>query len=143
MPRLKSVDHYWTRKEVEQDTEHTYIFGDNLQQSVPNPKTGKWDVPSATQAVIRGLPNAIGISTKKTAGGRKEDFFEENNDKDFEKFRASVDAAIEKAKKAGKPVKISAYGLGTGAAAVRGAFANGTGRFFDYLYMKLTELDKA
>lgn len=136
---LKSVDHYWTREEVAKDTAHVYIFGDNIRDSKPD-KRGKYFVPGATQAVIRGLPNAIGISTKKTSGGDAEAFFEEHNDKDFEIFKKSVDEGIAKAKADGRPVKISSYGLGTGAAAVRGAFRNGTGRYFDYLYIKLKEL---
>jgi hypothetical protein len=137
---LISVDHYWTRDEVAKDKDHVYIFGDNIQDSVPNPKTGKWVVPGSTQAVIRGLPNAIGISTKKTGGGKADAFFEEKSDADFAIFKKSVDAGIEKAKASGKPIKISMYGLGTGAAAVRGAFSD-AGRFFEYLYVRLKELD--
>ena len=139
---LKSVDHYWTRDEVKKDTGFFYLFGDNLHDAEPDKRTNK-HVVGGGQAVIRGLPNAIGISTKKTAGSRKEDFFWEDSDSDFELFKASVDQGIAKAKACGKPIKISVYGMGTGLAAIKGAFANGTGRFFDYLYMRLGELDKS
>jgi hypothetical protein len=137
---LKSVDHYWTRDEVQKDTKHVYLFGENIADSVPDPKTGKYFVPSSTQAVIRGLPNAIGIPTKRTRGTSKDAYFYDK-DADFEVFKKHVDEAIAKAKLDGRPIKISTYGLGTGAAAVQGAFKNGTGRFFDYLYTKLGELE--
>ncbi len=136
---LKSVNHYWTRDEVKSDTKHIYLFGENIQDASPDEK-GKFFIPTSTQAVCRGLSNAIGIPTKKTRGTGRDAYFQDT-DKDFELFKKGVDEAIEKAKKDGRPIKISAYGLGTGAAATHGAFVNGTGRFFDYLYSKLGELD--
>ena len=48
----------WTRSEVELDQNNIYIFGDNTLDSFDG------YVPSTTQAVIRGLPNAFGIITK-------------------------------------------------------------------------------
>lgn len=44
----------WTRESVAADPERIYLFGDNLKQR-----------GFAGQACIRGLPNAIGIPTKK------------------------------------------------------------------------------
>jgi hypothetical protein len=137
---LKAVNHYWTREEVAKDTEHLYLFGENIADAKPDPISKKIFIPTTTQAVIRGLKNAIGIPTKKTRGTNKDAYFNDTN-ADFELFKRGVDEAIEKAKKDGRPIKISVYGLGTGAAAVRGAFKNGTGRFFDYLYTRLGELD--
>lgn len=57
-PKVETVKQF-TRDSVEKDTERVYLFGDNFEDA----KTGY--VPSSTQAVIRGLPNAIGISTKR------------------------------------------------------------------------------
>lgn len=50
----------WTRDEVMKDQSHTYLFGDNTEDRLITHY-----VPHYTQAVIRGLPNAIGIDTKK------------------------------------------------------------------------------
>jgi hypothetical protein len=138
--KLISVDHYWTREEVQKDTAHVYLFGENIHDSKPDPHTGKYHVPSSTQAVIRGLANAIGVPTKKDRGNSKASYFEDT-DEDFTLFKEGVDRAISLAKNSGKPIKISMYGLGTGAASVRGAFYNGTGRFFDYLYKGLSSLE--
>jgi hypothetical protein len=137
---IKSVNHYWTRDEVKKDTAHIYLFGENVKDAQPDDR-GKYFIPESTQAVIRGLPNAVGIPTKRTRGVSRDAYFHDTA-ADFEDFKKGVDVAIEKAKQDGRPIKISAYGLGTGAAAARGAFVNGTGRFFDYLYKRLGELDK-
>jgi hypothetical protein len=137
---LKSVNHYWTRDEVEKDKTHLYIFGENIQDAIPDSK-GKYFIPTSTQAVCRGLDNTIGIPTKKTRGIGRDAYFHDT-ESDFALFCKGVDAVIEKAKQDKRPIKISAYGLGTGAAAAHGAFVNGTGRFFDYLYKRLGELDK-
>ena len=132
---LKPVNHFWTREEVAKDIKHVYLFGDNIKDASDD----KPFIPKSTQAVIRGLPNAIGIPTKSTRGTGADAYFYDTN-VDFEIFKALVDKAIEKAKAINKPIKISAYGLGTGAAEAKGAFRGGTGRFFEYLYKRLGEL---
>lgn len=61
--RLVSVETYngyWTRDLVNKDKDRVYLFGDNTEDRV-----NTHYIPSTTQAVIRGLPNAIGIDTKK------------------------------------------------------------------------------
>ena len=130
---IVNVNHFWTREEVAKDTKFIYLFGDNI-----NDMSGKF-VPKSTQAVIRGLPNAIGIPTKKTRGTNTDAYFYDN-DADFEIFKALVDKAITEAKARKLPVKISSQGIGTGAAEVSGAFRGGIGRFFEYLYRRLGEL---
>ena len=50
----------WTRKQVSEQQDKVFLFGDNTDDRL-NTKY----VPRSTQAVIRGLPNAIGIDTKK------------------------------------------------------------------------------
>ena len=48
----------WTRKEVAVDSNNFYLFGENEEDHL-----GTY-VPSTTQAVIRNLPNSIGVLTK-------------------------------------------------------------------------------
>ncbi len=143
MNRLKMVD-FWTRQEVERDSTSVYLFGDNIKDSVPDAE-GKYFVPKTTQAVIRGLSNAIGVPTKKTRGTSKDAYFYDTA-ADFELFKKGVDAAMTKAKAAmrdGKTIKMSSAGLGSGAAAEGGVFQiDGGGRFLDYLYTRLGELTK-
>lgn len=54
------VCRYWTREYVASQQDKVFLFGDNTYD-----RTKSHYVPSMTQAVIRGLPNAIGIDTKK------------------------------------------------------------------------------
>lgn len=114
----------WTRSKVKQDTDHVYLFGDNYTDASDG------YVPSSTQAVIRGLPNAVGISTRFS---RKQDL--PDTDEVFETFKQDVIDSIEKAKSFGKPIKISKGGIGTGK-------ANLPKRFFDFLQEELEKLKK-
>ena len=57
-PKVEIYKGFWTREEVAKQTDKVFLFGDNFEDA----ETGH--VPSSTQAVIRGLPNAIGIPTK-------------------------------------------------------------------------------
>lgn len=111
------VDKFWDRAKVAADTEYTYLFGDNT-----NDRLNTQHTPTKTQAVIRGLPNAIGIDTRYS---RTEDFAD--TDDNFARFQQHVDEQIQKALDIGKPIKVSAGGFATGA---------GVGlpqRFKDYL----------
>jgi len=61
-PSLNKVEFFngfWTRADVAKQTDKVFLFGDNTSDRTIG------YVPSSTQAVIRGLPNAIGIDTKK------------------------------------------------------------------------------
>ena len=65
-PAGASVEVYkgnWTREEVAKQTDKVFLFGDNTDD-----RLNTHHVPTSTQAVIRGLPNAIGIETKKNRG---------------------------------------------------------------------------
>ena len=111
------VDEFWDRATVAADTEYTYLFGDNT-----NDRLRTKYIPTKTQAVIRGLPNAIGIDTRYS---RTQDFAD--TDDNFARFQQHVDEQIQKALDIGKPIKVSAGGFATGA---------GVGlpqRFKDYL----------
>jgi hypothetical protein len=85
---------FWNREEVAKQTDKLFLFGDNLEDA----KTGY--IPSSTQAVIRGLPNAIGIPTKRNRGtneGNKNVKFQEEPTTGYRNRtikNASADATI-------------------------------------------------
>ena len=64
----------WTRDTAKDNPDYVYIFGDNTDDRI-----NTHYIPNKTQAVIRGLPNAFGIDTKKS---RSEQF----TDKDYNKY---------------------------------------------------------
>lgn len=97
----------YTREGVEADPDSVYLFGDNLADA------RKGYIPKLTQAVIRGLKNAIGIPTKRDRGIKPFAYFTEA---DLEEFKDYVDTAIHKAIATGKPIVIPEDGIGTGAA---------------------------
>lgn len=104
---------FWTREEVARDVDSVYVFGDNIQDNVRN------FVPSQTQAVIRFLPNAVGIVTKKNRFWETESFF---TDLDFEIFAAQLEVKIDLLKFylfEGKNVIFPSDGLGTGKAQLK------------------------
>jgi hypothetical protein len=126
-----SVEEYkgiWTREEVAKQTDKVFLFGDNTEDRL---KT-KY-IPTSTQAVIRGLPNAIGIDTKKNRGADENSYF---TDADFEQFKKQVDEAIQKAKNSGKIIVIPAGGIGTGKAMLK----EKAPKLFDYLQQELNKL---
>jgi hypothetical protein len=133
MSRVEIFSGEWTRTQVALDQERVYLFGDNLQDK----KSGY--VPSMTQAVIRGLPNAIGIPTKKKRAYDDGSYFWDTV-ADWTLFTSEVDKAIKQAKDTGKTIVIPSGGIGTGRAATRGVFAQRGNRFKAYLDEKLKEL---
>ena len=90
----------WTRKSVEADKDHIYIFGDNLL-----------GVGTGGQACIRGLPNAYGIPTKKAPGMNDGDFFTDSEYEDNCKAIVSALARIPYG-----DIVLPEDGLGTGLA---------------------------
>jgi hypothetical protein len=102
---------FWTREEVAKHPEKVYLFGDNTKD-----RTETKYVPSSTQAVIRGLTNAIGIDTKKDRGINPTSYFTDN---DFAWFKQHVDQQIQAAKATGKTIVIPADGIGTGKAMLK------------------------
>ena len=119
---------FWKRAEVAKDTDHVYLFGDNTNDRV----TTKY-VPKSTQAVIRGLDNAIGIDTKKNRGTAPSSYF---TNADFAKFKKQVDEAIAAAKATGKRIVIPADGIGTGKAMLK----EKAPKLFEYLQEQLDAL---
>ena len=102
---------FWTRESVAAQPDKIFLFGDNFADA----KTGY--VPSATQAVIRGLPNAIGISTKFNRRTNTDSFMDDST---YEEFKEHVDkqieTAIELAEETGKTIIVPENGIGTGKA---------------------------
>lgn len=101
---------WFTRESVEADPDTIYLFGDNIKDAQ------RGFVPAWTQAQIRGLPNAIGIPTKKNRGTSKESYF---YDEDFECFKTLLDEALELALASGKSIAIPTKGIGTGKAMLK------------------------
>ena len=118
---------FWTRKDVENNPDKVFLFGDNFEDA----ETGY--VPSSTQAVIRGLPNAIGISTKNDRGTKKSSYL---TDADFNTFKQRVDEQIQKAKESGKTIVIPEDGIGTGKAQLK----ERAPKLFEYLQQELDKL---
>ena len=77
----------WIREDAENNPDFTFLFGDNIIDYLNS------YVPKSTQAVIRGLPNAIGIVTKKNRGTHETSYF---CDDDFESFKYWLDKQMNK-----------------------------------------------
>lgn len=118
---------FWTRKDVENNLDKVFLFGDNFEDA----ETGY--VPSSTQAVIRGLPNAIGISTKNDRGTKESSYL---TDADFNTFKQRVDEQIQKAKESGKTIVIPEDGIGTGKAQLK----ERAPKLFEFLQQELDKL---
>lgn len=122
---------FWTREQIASQPNKVFLFGDNT-----NDRTVTKYVPSMTQAVIRGLSNAIGIDTKKDRGTSSTSYF---TDKDFDWFKNHVDTQIQKAKDSGKTIVIPADGIGTGKAMLK----DKAPKLFEYLQQELSKLKQS
>lgn len=127
-PKVEIYQGYWTRTEVESQTDKVFLFGDNTDDRI-----NTHYVPTRTQAVIRGLSNAIGIDTKKNRGTSENSYF---TDVDFDIFKAQVDEVIQRAIDSGKIIVIPSDGIGTGKAELD----KRAPKLFAYLQQKLDEL---
>lgn len=104
-------DDIYTRDLVSSNPNTLYLFGDNT-----NDRTVTHYIPSQTQAVIRGLPNAIGLDTKHNRGLQPNSYF---TDADYDTIMKHYDqqfADIENKIKQGYNVVIPSAGIGTGKA---------------------------
>lgn len=128
--RTETWKGFWTREQAVAQSDKVFLFGDNTDDRI-NTKY----VPSATQAVIRGLPNAIGIDTKKDRGREESSYF---TDADFPQFKKQVDEAIQQAKDSGKNIVIPGDGIGTGKAQLK----ERAPKLFEYLQEQLTKLSE-
>lgn len=119
---------FWTREYVASQKDKVFLFGDNTNDRV-NTKY----IPSSTQAVIRWLPNAIGIDTKKDRWIWFSSYF---TNADFNIFKEQVDEAISKAKASWKTIIIPADWIGTGKAKLE----ERAPKLFEYLNDSLDNL---
>lgn len=126
--RVETFSGNWTRQDVASQTSKVFLFGDNT-----NDRVNTHYVPTMTQAVIRGLDNAIGIDTKKDRGTSEDSYF---TDEDFDTFKAQVDEAIQKAIDSSKTIVIPEGGIGTGKAQLE----KRAPKLFSYLQDKLSSL---
>ena len=127
-PKVEVFNGYWTREQVANQQDKIFLFGDNT-----NDRVSTHYIPSSTQAVIRGLPNAIGIDTKKNRGTSANSYF---SDDDFDQFKVQVDAALNWAKNDGRIIVIPADGIGTGKAMLK----EKAPKCFEYLQSELQKL---
>ena len=128
--KVETFSGNWSREEVAKQTDKVFLFGDNT-----NDRINTHYVPSMTQAVIRGLPNAIGIDTKKNRGTTKDSYF---TDADFDIFKTQVDNAIQQAINSGKTIVIPEGGIGTGKAQLQ----QRAPKLFNYLQEQLNKLQQ-
>jgi hypothetical protein len=119
---------FWTRDQVKKQQDKVFLFGDNTDD-----RLNSLYIPSSTQAVIRGLPNAIGIDTKKDRGTEDSSYF---TDEDFDTFKQQTDEAIQQAKASGKIIVLPADGIGTGKAILK----DKAPKLFNYLQQELNKL---
>jgi hypothetical protein len=122
----------YVREQVAEDNNNAYLFGDNL-----NDKYNTKYIPLQTQAVIRGLPNAFGIVTKKD---RKTNINSYLTDQNFDEIKNDIDKtldeAIDYAKKHNGKIIIPSHGIGTGKADLK----NKAPKIFEYINHKLVQL---
>ena len=130
VPKIEYYSGYWTREEVETQKDKVFLFGDNTDDRV-----NTHYIPTKTQAVIRGLDNAIGIDTKKDRKTNKSSYF---TDADFNQFKIQVDQAVAQAIATGKTIVIPSDGIGTGKAEL----PTRAPKLYAYLQKKLSELSK-
>lgn len=77
------LNEFWTREQVEElADDYIFVFGDNLEE-----------VGRGGQAVIRGLPNAYGVPTKKSPTLFPEAFF---TDDEYEANCRAIRVALSK-----------------------------------------------
>lgn len=85
-PNIEYFNGFWTREDVINQPNKIFLFGDNTHDRLIT----KY-IPTSTQAVIRGLPNTIGIDTKKNRNTNDDSYF---SDEDFDIFKEQVDTVI-------------------------------------------------
>lgn len=156
---IKSADKDFDRNEVEKDTDNLYIFTDNTNRTSGRNKIdddsdyakkyGKGlKYPGKTQAAIRGLNNAMPISTQRYYDPKNSLTYEKGNwnDEDFEEFKKVIDSEIEDIKNKFISGNYKNIIIGTGDALFNGEISNITKdrcpNIYDYLESKIEELDE-
>ena len=126
---IKIHQGFWTRDQVARDVDSVYVFGDNFTDNAD------CYVPSSTQAVIRLLPNSLGIPTKHDRWWNKNSFL---HDSDFDLFKNVLEAVViilRNYQVEGKTIIFPADGIGTGKAML----SEKAPAFWEYLCKRLKE----
>lgn len=145
----------WTRHAVSMDTNSLYIFTDNTDRdsgkTLINPdseyakKYGKnKHYPTTTQAVIRGLDNAMPISTQRWYHDGAKGNSGRWTDDALEEFKQTIDAEIEAIKRKWDTGNYSRLVIGSEDGFFNTRISNITKervpKIYDYLLIKLNEL---
>lgn len=116
------------RARVSADPDTLYVFGDNLEHR------GR-----GGQAVIRGLPNAVGVPTKRRPSMDEDAFF---TDADLHEAQSRIDAAFDRIRRhlaRGGTIAWPADGVGTG----RAQLAARAPAIADYIALRVRALLEA
>ena len=148
----------WTRQEVNDNPDVLFVFGDNTNRTSGNNSIsndskyartyglGKM-FPNATAAIIRGMDNAMPVSTQHwydPATGRTKDAGRWN-DSDIEEFKKVIDAEFQAIKDewdTGKYRKIYLPSTGLSNGKISQITEARTPQLFKYLYDKTVDLAK-
>ncbi len=80
--KVKYFPGFWTCSDVEANSNYLFVYGDN---DIQKGRGG--------QAIIRDLPNTIGLPTKKLPNNLPESFY---TDLELEKNKKKIDVAIQR-----------------------------------------------
>ena len=145
----------WTRSAVEKDTKSLYIFTDNTDRDSgsglidPNSRYAQKygqdkHYPTRTQAVIRGLDNAMPISTQHWYHPGAKGATGVWTDNDFEEFKKTIDAEIQDIIDEWNTGKYERIVIGSGDAFFNSPISNisteRVPKLYDYLMSKVEEL---
>lgn len=147
----------WSRTEVEQHPNYLYIFTDNTDRDSgsqpvdPNSKYARKygqnkHYPKVTQAVIRGLDNAMPLSTQHWYHGDKKGKTGVWTDADIEDFKKTIDSEIDDIIREWDTGKYEKLIIGDGDAFFNSNISNisitRTPKLYQYLKQKIQELYK-
>lgn len=147
----------WSRTEVEQHPNYLYIFTDNTDRDSgsqlidPNSKYARKygqnkHYPKMTQAVIRGLDNAMPLSTQRWYHSGKKGKTGVWTDADIEEFKKVIDQEIDDIIKEWDTGKYEKLIIGDGDAFFNSNISNisitRTPKLYQYLKQKVQELYK-
>lgn len=154
-PKVEDFSGKWTRRDVATDPKSLYIFTDNTDRdSGKNPidpaskyakKYGQGKhYPTTTQAVIRGLDNAMPLSTQRWYHEGAKGVAGRWTDANFEEFKAVIDAEIDAIVEEWSTGKYTRIVIGEGSSFFNTSIADiseeRTPKIYEYLKNKLEQI---
>lgn len=106
--KIEVFEKNWTLEDVKNNSEKIFVFGDN------NARVGK-----GGQAIIRDLPNSIGIRTKKGPSNKPAAYYKDEEFEINSKYILEDILKIKHLQLSGKTIVFSSGGYGTGLAALK------------------------